>query len=393
MSLVSSPLAASTAAAVHLEQELEALDCILNSHWELGKSAVVGWTLRDGSLEALFVPNHKLSECLSDYEYLLIGSRHLPQEQLDELSRFFDKLPLRVPLAPGLTEREGRSALETMLDRYSIKKTKYRAAVLFDIVNFSIYSPLQQVMQLNSLQHSINSAEKRLTDRGIELELSRSPTGDGFYVWNRKTGLDGDTDLFFLMALALADNAVARYKGKDGAVPLLRTCFNIGSHYEFFQSESLSPTHSNYIVGDLTIELARMAERATPGQILIGSFVRPVVGASDGERGFTRVSAPMFMALAQRERDVLNDLQLSDERITDIKLYLTGSSLSDGRHNIKRYRIYDKHGKSLHVFNVKINLHRGDAKPIYLGRMDSQLGDFDAEDSVLDLPSEWGGLS
>ena len=39
------------------------------------------------------------------------------------------------------------------------------------------------------------------------------------------------------------------------AVPLLRTCFDIGGHYEFYQSEGLSPTVYSYIVGEVTIEL------------------------------------------------------------------------------------------------------------------------------------------
>jgi hypothetical protein len=369
---------------------LHQLDLALHQQWSLGRNVVVGWAARGDGIDVLFVPNYRLSECLADYEYILMGPRMLGAEKLEEVATFFDKPPLRVPLPASVAgEALDHGAIERTISRYAIKKTRHRAAVLFDIVNFSLYSPLQQVMQLNSLQHSINSAQSRLIQRGVPIQLSRSSTGDGFYVWNREVGLDEDANLFFLMVLALADNAIARYKGKDGAVPLLRTCFHIGSHFEFFQSETLSPSVSNYIVGDLTIDLARMAEKAVPGQILFGSFVRPVDSGSKLISGQTRVNAPLFMALAQKNQDVLRDLIISDEKITEIKLYLTGSAKSGKEHNVKRYRIFDKHGKSHHVFNAKINLMRGEAQPIFLGKMDNQLGEFDAEESVLDLSGNW----
>ena len=34
----------------------------------------------------------------------------------------------------------------------------------------------------------------------------------------------------------------------------MRACFHVGSSYEFHQSEGLSPTLYNYIVGDVTVE-------------------------------------------------------------------------------------------------------------------------------------------
>ena len=75
------------------------------------------------------------------------------------------------------------------------------------------------------------------------------------------------------MLLVLAENVIAlRGKAKSNITPLLRTCFHIGGHYEFCQSEGLSPTTFSYIVGDVTIELARMIGKAKPGQILVGGF-------------------------------------------------------------------------------------------------------------------------
>jgi hypothetical protein len=371
-------------------EALHNLDMSLHRQWDLGRNVVVAWTRSPDGIEVLVVPNHKLSECLSDYEYFLVGQRLLTPDKLEEATQFFDKLPIKIPFPPSVAGAKiDDLSIEKVISRYSIKKTRHRAAVLFDIVNFSLYSPLQQVMQLNSLQHSISAAQQEMIKRDIPINVSRSSTGDGFYVWNRETGLDEDANLFFMLVLALANNAVARYKGKEGAVPLLRSCFHIGSHFEFFQSEALSPSVSTYIVGDLTIELARMVEKAIPGQILFGSFVRPVETGSKLVTGQARINAPLFMAMAQKNPAIMSDVIIGDEKITGIKLYLTGATLSDGRHNVKRYRIFDKHGKSHHVFNAKVNLERGAAPPIQLGRLDKQLEGFDAEESVLDLSGNW----
>jgi hypothetical protein len=369
---------------------LHNLDLSLNRLWDLGRNVVVGWARQADGIDVLVVPNHKLSECLSDYEFFLVGSRLVTADKLQEAAHFFDKVPAKIPFPPSVGGTQVQdAAIDTVISRYAIKKTRHRAALLFDIVKFSMYSPLQQVMQLNSLQNSISAAQHEMIRRGTPINVCRSSTGDGFYVWNREIGLDSDVNLFYLMVMALGHNAVSRYKGKEGAVPHLRTCFHIGSHFEFFQSEALSPSISAYIVGDLTIELARMVEKALPGQILFGSFVRHIDGPTKLIAGQTRVNTPLFMAMAQRDAAILKDLVIADEKISEIKLYLTGSNQADGRHNIKRYRIFDKHGKSHHVFNAKINLQRGNDQPIPIGRMDKQLEEFDAEENILDLSGNW----
>ena len=75
------------------------------------------------------------------------------------------------------------------------------------------------------------------------------------------------------MHIVLADNAIARSKSSSKAVPRLRACFHVGACYEFHQAEGLNPTMHDFIVGDVTIELARMIDAAMPGQILVGDFL------------------------------------------------------------------------------------------------------------------------
>jgi hypothetical protein len=53
---------------------------------------------------------------------------------------------------------------------------------------------------------------------------------------------------------------------------MIRAAFHIGSHYELYQAEGVNPTVFSYIVGDVTIELARMIEKALPGQVMLGDF-------------------------------------------------------------------------------------------------------------------------
>src|SRR5690606_40569555 len=97
-----------------------------------------------------------------------------------------------------------------------------RAVALFDIVGFSLLSPFEQMTQLNSLSYSLNSAQSKLLDKRIGVDFARSTTGDGFYVWNRDLDFDANVNLYHLMYLVLADNAIARRKAERNTVPRLR---------------------------------------------------------------------------------------------------------------------------------------------------------------------------
>ena len=49
-----------------------------------------------------------------------------------------------------------------------------------------------------------------MQDVGV-IAFARSTSGDGFYVWNRDEGLDGqNVNLYHFMHIVLADNAIAR---------------------------------------------------------------------------------------------------------------------------------------------------------------------------------------
>jgi len=177
------------------------------------------------------------------------------------------------------------------------------------------------------------------------------------------------------MHIVLADNAIARSKSATKAVPRLRACFHVGSCYEFHQAEGLNPTTHDFIVGDVTIELARMIDAALPGQILVGDFMADIESHTD--TGTLQVDpgvdAVTFLERAQGNLSLLSGMELSGEKVTAIKCYLTGENMGSGQFNIRRLTIKDKHGLSRVAFNAKVNIYRELAKPILLGIQDRKL--------------------
>ncbi len=213
-----------------------------------------------------------------------------------------------------------------------------------------------------------------MLEQDVGINFARSSSGDGFYIWNRDDGLEANVNLYHFMHIVLADNAIAKSKTTSKAVPRLRACFHVGSCYEFHQAEGLNPTMHDFIVGDVTIELARMIEAALPGQILVGEFI---VDHSDEAETLAdtqaNIDAVAFLERAQGNLSKLSGMEFSGERVSAIKCYLTGEKLSSGQFNIRRLHIKDKHGLSRVAYNAKVNIYREAAEPILLGIEDRKL--------------------
>ena len=360
------------------------LEKSLHSEWGLGQHCILGWTPYEDGILILVVPHYAVAEYaagrtngkqsqwqLSEHfiKSLLSKKRLLTEAQLRKVARLLEIEPrylqLRQPVGRRATELE---IIEQMVKRYGISFVPSRAVALFDIVGFSLLSPFEQMTQLNSLSYSVNSAQSKLMDKDIGISFGRSTTGDGFYIWNRDTSTNADANLYHMMHLVLADNAIARQRAAANSVPRLRAAFHVGSCYEFHQAEGLNPTIHDYIVGDVTIELARMIDKALPGQIFVGDFrIDP-----------KRVNAPYdldaigFVDHAQDGLAQIEGVVLSGERISSIKCYLTGERRKDG-FSIRRLTIADKHGLSRSVYNAKVNIYRERAEPILLGIEDKKL--------------------
>ncbi len=367
---------------VHLERAL-------NEFWALGQNSILSWSPLDDGMIVLVVPHYAVAEYISGtpgtsdsaldvtarfITELISGDRQLSLAQMQKVARLFQTEPRQVRLREPLTGHPVETQIiEKMIRRYGINYVESRAVTLFDIVGFSLLTPFQQMTQLNSLSYSLNSAHAKMLEQDVGINFARSTTGDGFYVWNRDNGLEANVNLYHFMHIVLADNAIARRKSTSHIVPRLRACFHVGPCYEFHQAEGLNPTIHDFIVGDVTIELARIVDAAMPGQILVGDFLAEVKGSTDLAQSQVHLDAAAFMERAQGNLPKLSGLVLSGERVSAIKCYLTGERLESGDFNVRKLTIRDKHGLTRHAFNAKVNIYRDTAEPILLGIEDRKL--------------------
>jgi hypothetical protein len=274
------------------------------------------------------------------------------------VSERLDVAPTFIKLDTALAEEPTvLAAVEQIIRRYGLSYVESRAVLLFDIVDFSLHTPFEQASQLNSLSYSLNSAYNKLLAQGIEINFARTTTGDGYYIWNRDLGSSANKDLFVFMLLVVADNAVAQAASKGKTVPIIRTGYHIGGHYELYLAEGVNPSAISYIVGDVTIELARMLDLAQPDQLLIGEFHCEQIGSgASAVKSITAVSAASFVSACDRELHTLHGIPLSGKEINAMSCRLTEGEDKDGQVRPRRFRIVDKHGLSHFVYNLQIEI-------------------------------------
>ncbi len=193
---------------------------------------------------------------------VLSGPKYLDPDEFERICVAFNKMPEPVRADLSLEDERVVALVSDMVRCYGVSLVRDRAVMLLDAVEFSLQTPLDQMAMLNSLAYSVNSAYGQLLSKEIRIDFARSTTGDGFYIWNRATTVDANTELYKLMMMILADNAVAQSKARSFWVPRLRAAFHVGEHYEFHQVDGLNPTNVSYIVGQVTVDLFRMVERA-----------------------------------------------------------------------------------------------------------------------------------
>jgi hypothetical protein len=371
-------------------EELARLDDRLYKLWNLGGNALLAWTWVADDILVLSVRHYAIAESVhaagpegdskreaaAVVHDLLSGPKRRPPDEFRRFCDIFNCEPevVRTSLHP---EYESvAAAISEIVRCYGVTLVRNRAVMLLDIVGFSLRPPLDQMAMLNSLAYSVNSAYGQLLSKDIRINFARTTTGDGFYIWNRATTAEADTELFKLLMMILADNAVAQRKARGSWVPRLRAAFHVGEHYEFQQVEGLNPTTFSYIVGQVTVDLARILERALPGQILLGDFVLRLGGGFAG-RGM-RLDTPDFVESTAVTLEQLNGLDISGGRVKNIRCYLTGRTLGGGRYVVNRYHVRDKHGESRRVYNGKMNIHLDKSEPVFLGMRSEDLSGFEA---------------
>ena len=312
---------------------VQRIDAELNAIWKLGRNVVLGWTRAERHLLFLSCPNHHLPTGVAAYAQLL--KRHGGKRELLAALAADPRFEVhRIMVGPHDEPFLGPTGpLRRVIKRYGITRVEERGVVLFDIVGYSKLGDLHQVAQLNSLAASVNLAHKRLVERGMPIDLARTTTGDGFYLWNRTGGHAANERLLALTLLALADNAIeGRFVADRKVVPRVRTAFHIGTHFEFYQAVGLTPESREYIVGETTIQLARMLEKGPPGQLSIGDF-----------DGLTK-----SVAATQEILETLKGAEMSGAHLKRLKLTLSGGPAP------VRHAVTDKHGQRHAYVNARL---------------------------------------
>ena len=340
---------------------LKQLDTHLNPAWQLGRNAILAWTAVRTGLKVAVIPVRELLQLLVGQPELLQGPRFLDEARFTELCRSARLEAIDIITSLRVGPQEGSvpwQTVEGIIKRYSITETPHRAVMLFDIVGYSKLDPLHQIGQLNSLEYCINVAHRRLLGWGVKVDLARSTTGDGFYVWNRTVGLAAEASLLILLLMVLAENELERAQERHGLVPLLRACFSVGRHYAYYQIEGLSPRGYDYIVGDVTISLARLIGKTETGQLLIGDFERP-----KSEGGSDMIATPAFVSQTDKYFRKLIGREFNGVPISDVGLSLTAGP----DRKPEKLVIGDKHGLRHSAYNAVARIYRGGQIPIMLG--------------------------
>jgi len=360
---------------------LKSLETTLRKQWRLGQNIVLCWSPTDNGILVLLVPHYFLGNysAVGDVadensneafiRNLISGRRRKQRDNFFEIANRLGVSATFIKLsAPLEDEPVVEHSVEQIIRRYGISYVSSRAVLLFDIAEFSLYTPFEQASQLNSLSYSLNSAYNKLLTRDIEVNFARTTTGDGYYVWNRDLGPGANQDLLHFLLLVLADNAMAREASKGNTVPLVRTAYHIGSHYELYQAEGVNPTVFSYIVGDVTIELARMVDLAQPGQVYVGDFrADMLVEQEDGVVDTASVGTLEFIDRCNKQCEKLLGIQFSGEVVENMSCFLSRTDNGDGQPVARRFRLTDKHGISRGAYNLQVGIETAGGRSWALG--------------------------
>lgn len=354
----------------------------LRGVWDLGANVIIGWRGTADGIEVLYIASRDLTRVGKHKPEMLERDRHIGDPNIFQELLQAGCQTLMIPLAFRVTETSAAvTEMNAILRYYTVTHSRCRAVGLFDIVNFSLHSAFERITQINVLAHHINLAAHRVEAAGLPIDLTMSTTGDGFYLWNRREGLPADLALFYVTSLAMGYNRRALEEDASETIPLLRCCLDFGDHYEYYQASGSKPDSRGFIVGDVTIRLARLISAALPHQFLVGSYMREL-GLQEAEireaAATSRVDTPSFMFFAANNTRLLLGSPIAEAKVTRINAYLTGDRISDSEFTINKYDVTDKHGLSHRCFNAKFNITDSFDRHTRVGLFTSDLERFDA---------------
>lgn len=355
----------STSLKPRLEATLENLRAAFHSLWRFGSNALVGWTPTAGGIEVALAPRIRLFEVKSPHRRVFTGSRQMGRTTFGEVSRSLDVQPIELRLDHPLGDQPNAlsfEAVEQMFMAFAVTRTEQRAVFLIDIVGFSKVSPERQATQLSTLSFALNLTNEMARAQGITLTMRRSTTGDGFYVWNADVGVVADESLFIGLILFLVFfSALRRTVVLPDAVPNIRIAASIGSHYTYHEPNPGGGDSTEFIVGEVTISVARLISATRPHQILVGDFRRTDVSAQQA------YGIETFLQRVAKRLAFLSSIQVLDSRVERISAYFTGGSQADKTYVAHRLAVRDKHGFEHRCYNLKVNIYPDSGKPYFCG--------------------------
>lgn len=350
----------------------------------LGANVIVGWRSLPTGIQLFYVPSFSLPQIAKSRSDLLQLDRYVEnQERGDALIASGCRestIELKHYIGANASDIDD---VNNIVRYYSVTQFESRAVALFDMVSFSVHSPHEQITHVSVLSYYIKLAAARCRSLGMPIKICMTTTGDGFYVWNSHEGLDADIVLFCAVVLALGYMYAARNLTEKSAssVPRLRCAVHFGSHYEYYQGGTAAAEAGGYIVGDVTISLARLMSKAVSSQLLVGSTFIPL-GDRDKKwqeiLGTDEIDCLTFLALAQNELGKFAGLPTPSGKIAGSKVFFTGPRVSEDTFAIRKYYVRDKHGIEHPCFNAKLDIATTSGENITFGFVDEDLGGFDA---------------
>ena len=340
--------------------------------WAFGSNSLVAWMPTRLGIDILSVPKVRLFNIENPESRVFHGQRQMEIDEFRQTSKLVDSEPMEIRLEftigddeSGLTEAE----VEEIFRNYATFKTDYRAVLLLDIVGFSKHTPEAQASQLSTLEFALNIAEESCKQKNLPIEMRRSTTGDGFYIWNRLTGPEADIALFVLMQLFLTYySGLKRAITEKNAAPDIRTAAGLGSHYSFYApGRDVLYTSDEYIVGDVTIDVARLIGKTNTHQIVIGAFSRP------GKEGESPLTPERMMQVASEKLKEFEGMPLFGNPVEKFSSYITGPKRENGTFKNQKMRVIDKHGFEHICYNAKVNVFLDGDEPYYIGLQHSDL--------------------
>lgn len=358
-----------------LKRGVKEIDFVLHRAWRLGRMIVAGWHGQGERAQFCLAPPDRVLTLGNDHPRLFNGRRFMGPSTFNHTCKVLGVRPTTIDLPFTVGTRKGDvdyRVVERIVRRYGVVQTRHRAVMLFDIVGFSKRRTTDQVAQLLSLENAINGAAKLMYDISQPVELARSTVGDGFYVWNRDKGYAADLRTFIVLLLILADNARARKTGGEDVVPLLRSCFCVGSHFSYHQVEGWVPRGFEYIVGDVTISLARLIAHADTGQIVIGEIHRPTQSVQAGD-----LDSVSFVARAEKLAQGLVGQEVGGGVLKGLRAYLSAIRSEDPTKTKPALFIAkDKHGFEHRCHNLRADFALESGETVALGRGVTELPQF-----------------